>query len=201
MHGEIFRLSSKWAQHLEGSYFPLNVLRDHRQPRDKLWYLDHGSQVLVKSEHCNTSVVRWVVREHGVILAGPSPTLLVDPVSEEALRREISATIRDWGAQILTDPSPYQNRFYQGFIVLNYCRMLHDLVTGCPSSKRVGAEWAKIRLDPEWSPLIDRAWNARPHPAVSVREAPDQLDFEATLRLVAMIMETAEAYSVGAWNG
>ncbi len=194
VHGEIFRLASPWAQHLEGSYFPLTVLQGHRQPGEQPWYLDHGSEVLVRSDHCNTSVVRWVVREHGIVLAGPPPATLLDPVPVEVLRREISETIRDWGTQILTDPSQYRNRFYQGFIVLSYCRMLHDLFAGCPSSKRVGAEWAKRRLDPEWSRLIDRAWSCRPDPAVSVRESHDQADFEATLRFVASVMETAEVY-------
>src|SRR5712692_4425662 len=80
IHGRIFNLPSEWAQHLEGSYFPAGILRDHDQPAKQLWYLDHGSQSLVRSDHCNTLVVRSVVREHGVTLAGPSPAALVRPV-------------------------------------------------------------------------------------------------------------------------
>jgi hypothetical protein len=118
----------------------------------------------------------------------------VDPVPAGALRREIAGTIRDWGREILDEPDRYRNRFYQSFIVLSYCRMLHDLIEGRPGSKRAGAEWAKRALDPAWSALIDRSWNGRPNPAVSVREPPDAADFESTLRFVRFIVQESERY-------
>lgn len=195
VHARVYGLESEWAQHLEGSYFPAAMLRDSRQRGKPLWYLDHGSQSLVRSDHCNTLVVRCVVRERAVVLAGPSPTALVDPVPVEALRREIRDTIRDWGQEILDEPNRYRNRFYQGFIVLSYCRMLHDLVEGRPGSKRAGATWAKTNLDSAWSPLVDRAWGGRPNPAVSVREPADPADFESTLQFVRMIIGESERYA------
>ena len=84
----------------------------------------------------------------------------------------------------MSHPDPYNNRFYQGFIVLSYCRMLHDLHRGMPGSKRAGAEWAKANLDPPWQGLIDRAWNGRPNPALSVRQQADPEDFKATLEFI-----------------
>jgi hypothetical protein len=195
VHERVYGLGSEWAQHLEGSYFPVAMLRDHRQHARPLWYLDHGSRSLVRSEHCNTLVVRWVVRERGIRLAGPSPATLVDPIPIDALRREMGETIRAWGEQILDQPERYRNRFYQGFIVLNYCRMLHDLVEGRPGSKRAGAAWAQATLDPAWSALIERAWDARPNPAVTVRQPPDPADFESTLQFVALIIRESERYA------
>jgi hypothetical protein len=192
VHARVYGLPSEWAQHLEGSYFPAAILRDYEQRGTPLWYLDHGSQSLVRSDHCNTLVVRCVVRERAVVLAGPSPTTLVDPVPVDALRREIRDTMRTWGKEILDQPNRYRNRFYQGFIVLSYCRMLHDLVEGRPGSKRAGATWAKANVDPAWSPLIDRAWGGRPNPAVSVREPADPADFESTLQFVRMIISESE---------
>ena len=195
IHRRIFALPSEWAQHLEGSYFPAATLRNFDQRATPLWYLDHGSQSLVRSDHCNTLVVRWIVREHGVPLAGSSPAALLDPVPVEALRQEIRTTMRDWGQQILNDPDQYRNRFYQTYIVLSYCRMLHDLIQGRPGSKRAGAAWAKATLDPAWSPLIDRAWDGRPNPAVAVREPADAADFESTLRFVRSVMEESARYA------
>jgi len=144
VHERIYGLDIPWAQHLEGSYFPKEVLRSYARLGGPLWYLDHGSRSLIQSDHCNTVLVRWVVREYGVTLAGPSPALLVDPIPAETLRKEIMATIHDWGQEILANPDPFNNRFYQAFIVLNYCRMLHDLHRGFPGSKLEGAEWAKL---------------------------------------------------------
>lgn len=195
VHKRVYGLRSEWARHLEGSYFPVATLRDCRQRGKPLWYLDHGRQSLARSDHCNTLVVRCVVRERGVSLAGPSPASLVDPIPVDALRREIGDTIRDWGQQILDQPERYRNRFYQGFIVLSYCRMLHDLVDGRPGSKRAGATWAKATLDPAWSALIDRAWGGRPNPAVAVREPADAADFESTLQFVRLIIRESERYA------
>jgi len=122
----------------------------------------------------------------------------VDPVPVAVLRREIAAVIQDWGRQILDDPAPYRNRFYQGFIVLSYCRMLHDLIEGRPSSKRASAAWAQEHLDPKWCALIDRAWASRPDPAVSSREPPDGANFERTLDFVRYIMGESVSHGVGA---
>ena len=193
MHARIFQLENAWAQHLEGSYFPKNVLKDYTQRGKPLWYLDHGSQSLVRSAHCNTVVVRWVVREQGVLLAGQEPASLVDPIPVAVLRQEIRQTMREWGQEILDEPERYNNRFYQTFIVLSYCRMLHDLHTGYPGSKRAGAEWAKSVLDPPWAGLIDRAWAGRPNPALSVRQPADPEDFRRTLKLVQVILELANS--------
>jgi hypothetical protein len=128
-HERIYCLDSPWAQHLEGSYFPREILWYSAQSGGQLWYLNHGSRSLIQSDHCN-------------------------------------------------------NRFYQGYIVLNYCRMLHDLHRGFPGSKLAGAQWAKANLDPSWQGLIDRAWNGRPDPAVSSRESADPQDFKATLEFL-----------------
>ena len=192
MHERLYGHDCPWAQHLEGSYFPRDVLRDYSQRGRQLWYLDNGARSLVRSEHCNSVVVRWTVREHGVALAGPDPATLVDPIPVEALRQEILETIHDWGRQILSNPEQYNNRFYQSFIVLSYCRMLHSLHTGGTGSKRAGAEWAKANLDPSWIGLIDRTWDGRPNPAVSVRQPADAVDFRSTLEFIRYSMQLSQ---------
>jgi predicted nucleotidyltransferase len=203
MHERIYSLPSPWAQHLEGSYFPKEILRRHSGHGEKLWYLDHGARSLIQSDHCNTIVVRWTVREKGVGLAGPAPASLVDPIAVKSLRRDILATLRGWGQEILDDPEIINNRFYQGFAVLSYCRMLHDLHSGRAGSKLAGAEWAAEwlahsdmkTLDPSWAGLIERAWDCRPDPASSVRQAADPDDLEETLAFIRMVIAAANQYA------
>lgn len=195
MHERLYNLESGWAQHLEGSYFPRDVLRDYAQSGGQLWYLDNGSRSLVRSDHCNTVVVRWVVRENGIALAGPSPETLVDPIPVGVLRQEIMATISDWGQEILTEPERFNNRFYQSFVVLSYCRMLHALHTGAVGSKLAGAEWAKATLDPAWAGLIDRTWDGRPNPALSSRQPADPAEFERTLEFVRYAIRASVKYA------
>ncbi len=194
-HPRIHALDCYWAKHLEGSYFPLAVWRDHTQAGGEVWYFDHGSTDLIRSDHCNTTLVRWVVRAMGVPLAGPAPATLIDPIPVEVLRREVLGVITGWGGEILADSEHYRNHFYQGFIVLNFCRMLHDLRRGYPGSKRAGAEWVKSDLDAAWHGLIDRAWDARPDPAASVRRRPDPDDFAATLAFVRHIIDLSTQFA------
>ncbi len=191
MHQLIYDLESEWAKHLEGSYFPTTVLREHAQSGRELWYLDHGSRVLERSAHDNTVDVRWILREKGVVLAGSQPATWINPIPTDALRQEILETINTWGGEILADPEQINNRFYQTFAVLSYSRMLHDLHTGVVGSKRLGAEWAKENLDPAWRGLIDRAWDGRPNPAFSVQQPADEADFRRTLEFVEEVMGAA----------
>ena len=55
-------------------------MRDYTCSGEPLWYLDHGSRSLGQHNHDNTVVVRWVLRERGVVLSGPEPETLVDPI-------------------------------------------------------------------------------------------------------------------------
>lgn len=192
MHSRIYDLDSRWAQRLDGSYFPKEILHRQDLPDEELWYLDNGHRSLVKSTHCNTLVVRWEVREYGLTLAGPSPDTLVSPVDDKMLRREIYEVITDWGKEILHSPERYNNRFYQSFVVLSYCRMLHSIHTGKVESKQAGVAFAKGNLDPRWAGLIDRTWSGRPNPSVSVREPADPEDFAATLEFIRYVMEESK---------
>lgn len=193
-HHQIFQLDSKWAQHLEGSYFPAEILKNLPKPGQQLWYLDNGANQLVRSDHCNTLVVRWTLREKGVSLFGPLPGTLVEPISKEWLRAEIFETLNGWGSEILANPSAYNNWFYQSFIVLNYCRMLRDLHAGQVGSKRQGAAWAKTNLAPVWADLIDRSWEGRPNPAEKVKQPADPEDFTRTLQFLSLVMEKSRLY-------
>jgi hypothetical protein len=194
MHARIYDLDCAWAQHLEGSYFPRDILKDYARRGTPLWYLDNGSRSLVQAAHCNTLVVRWVVRAHGISLAGLHPALLVDPIPVGALRQEMLDDMRVWGQQILADPGIIANRFYQTFAVLHYCRALHDLHTGTCGSKRTGAEWAKATLDPSWASLIDRTWDGRPIPEISVRTPADPTDLASTLEFIRYVITASQQF-------
>jgi hypothetical protein len=195
MHATIFSLDCPWAHCLEGSYFPRDVLRRCSQRGVKLWYLDNGHQSLILDVHCNSAVVRSVLLEHGIVLAGPPPATLIDPIPISLLRQEILDVMHAWGNQILADPEQINNRFYQGFAVLHYCRALHALHTGVVGSKRAGAEWAKANLDSSWAGLIDRAWDTRPNPSLSVRQPPDPEDFQSTLEFIRYSLKVSEQYA------
>lgn len=193
LHGRIYDLPTPWAQHLEGSYFPLAALRRSEPDGEPLLYLDNTSRELVRSQHDNTLVVRWVTRERGIALAGPPPHTLITPVPADELRAEIRAVMREWGNQLIAEPARINNRWYQPFAVLSYCRMLHSQATGTVESKLAGARWARGVLDGRWSELIARAWADRPDPSWKVRQPADEGDIAQTVAFIEHALERAGA--------
>lgn len=184
VHSKIFSMPLAWAQHLEGSYFPRDVLKRGDPAKTKLFYLDNAHEQLEMSDHDNSLVVRWVVREHGIALAGPDAKELIDPIPTDALCAEVWEVMRDWGGEIVAGQWQMKNRWAQPFAVLSYCRMLHTLETGRIESKLAGVRWAKNALDPRWRVLIEKAWQERPNPSLKVQQAADAQDIEETLAFI-----------------
>jgi predicted nucleotidyltransferase len=164
MHQRLFALTITWAQHLEGSYFPVEMLSRYDRVQDRPFYLDNGSQELIRSDHDNTWVVRWTVREHGIPLLGPPPDDLIAPIPPEAMHQEIIKTMHDWAEEIFSGGFQLDSLWAQPFGVISYCRMLQTLRNGRIKSKRAGVIWAQNNLPQRWQPLIQQAWQERPNP-------------------------------------
>jgi predicted nucleotidyltransferase len=179
MHERLYALDTPWAQHLEGSYVPRESLRRLDAARRTYLYLDNGSTELVEDDHCNTQVVRMTLREYGVTLAGPDPRMLIDPVSQDDLRREVVADLggfADWAKD-----GTAMSRWKQPYIVLSLCRILHTLNSGTVASKTKAGEWALVALDHEWVPLIRQALDDRPDPWGRVHQPADSQDVRRTV--------------------
>ena len=171
LHQRLYVQATPWAQHLEGSYVSRLTLRAPDPERRPLLYLDNGATEFTLNNHDNTAVVRWSLREHGVVLAGPDPHELVDPVSPELLREDVRWALNEWAAWLRSLDSI--NRRGLAVAVLSHCRVLHTLVTGVVGSKRVAGEWALRELDPAWASLIGWSLDDRPNPWAKVRETAD----------------------------
>src|ERR1039457_1029077 len=194
VHNQTYGEDNRWVKHLEYSFFPLTILQnptspfsEHGRVQEKnreLWYFDHGGQKIERSEHDNSLVTRWTLREKGVTVVGPEPSSLLEPVPPNALRAEIQDSLVGWGDELLEDAETYRNRFFQAFIVLHYCRMLQDLNEGRITSKREGAEWARSNLDPRWIPLIEYCWNERQDTAIHVSQPAVSEVFQKVLAFV-----------------
>ena len=188
-HCRLYDHESPWAQHMEGSYIPRDILRDYRLAGKEVWYLNHGSTTFERSAHDNTIAVKWIIRERGVVLAGPDPFTIMDPIPVAELRIDIFQTFANWAKIIFENPEEISSHFFQTFAVLSYCRVLNDIRRGEIGSKRDGAEWAKTNLDPKWHDLIDRAWLGRPDPAVSVRRPAKPEDVQRTVEFIRICLE------------
>ncbi len=194
MHARIYQIESEWAKHLEGSYFTKKIIKSADPAKTKLLYLNNTHDQLILSTHDNTLVVRWIVREYGITLAGITPEPLIEPVSAASLRQEVYAGMRDWAEDIFAGRWKMDNQWAQPFAVLHYCRMLHTLETGRIGSKLAGAQWAKSTLDHRWAGLIQRAWDKRPNPSFKVRQAAEISEVESTIEFIHYALELGQSY-------
>jgi hypothetical protein len=196
MHEHIHALGCYPAEHLEGSYISKHLLNQAELVGvEPVWYVDNGSTVLEKSTHDNQWHVRWVLRERGITLTGPSPRGLLSPIPAGSLRAEMITAMHKLAGHFLAEidgPLRYFNsRFGQSFAVLTCCRILQTLETGVVSSKHAGVNWAKRSLDAAWHGLIQDAWVERDGVrfCVKIREQADQ----TLLRKTAEFMDYGTA--------
>lgn len=172
MHVRIATIDSWCATQLEGSYVPQGALRRYDPVRALHLHIDRGrgerlkmmrieNELLSRAWWGGWVLLRDMLREKGITLAGPAPRTLIDPVSPEELRQAALAVLQGWAAQILDTPAEIDSRGYQSYTVLTLCRILYTLQNGSVASKPVAARWAQETLDPRWIPLIERAWLGR----------------------------------------
>jgi aminoglycoside adenylyltransferase-like protein len=97
---------------------------------------------------------RHLLREHGMVLAGPPPRTMIDPVQPSELREAAVGILHEWWMPMLVDARLLQNSFYRCYAVLTMCRMLYTIRHGAIVSKPVAARWAEETLDRRWTLLI-----------------------------------------------
>jgi predicted nucleotidyltransferase len=187
LHKRINGLDSPWANQIEASYVPQTALRRFDLTNKLHPHMDRGdSEVLHMMSHESDWVIqRHLLREHGIVITGPSLRDLIDPVSSGDLRRAVVDVLPLWVKPILADPSQINKRGYQSFIVLSLCRMLYTLRHGKILSKPAAAKWALENLDPKWSPLIERALIGRQNSNLDA----DPKDIQETQNMMRYTLE------------
>lgn len=160
MHARIATGDLKWKQNYEGSYIPAAAIRRY-DPAQCLHPVIRCDGSFGLNEHRSEWVIqRHVLREHGIVVAGPLPETLIDPITSDDLRLATRRLLHEWWKPMLQRPVPLQDSEYQAYAVLTMCRALYTLQTGAVASKPWAAGWAKQNLGARWAPLIDvaRSW-------------------------------------------
>ena len=162
MHYRIWNTGWKWAERLEGSYIPKDHLRRYKKSEraypmvneGRFFSAPHGSDWIIQ---------RHIIREYGVVLAGPDPKTLIDPISPNDIRRAVRGSLEEWWFPLLDDPSWLQNHGseYHAYAILTMCRSLHALEHGTIISKPAAAKWAEGKLDGKWPQVIEQSLATR----------------------------------------
>ena len=174
VHERIAASGLAWATKLEGSYLPQATLRRYDPNYRRFPSINEGRFFV--GGHGNDWVIqRHILREQGVIVAGPDLRPLIDPLHPDDLRQAVLDALGEWWWPMLDDPSRLSDREYQVFAVLTICRALHTLQHGVIVSKPVAARWAQVAFGPAWAALIERALAWRP--SMPGDELSETLDF------------------------
>jgi predicted nucleotidyltransferase len=195
MHDRIATLDTPWAIQLEGSYIDRESIRRHDPQRTVHPNIERGKGERLKLVEHGLGwfdVHRFVLRERGIVVTGPTPDTFIDPVQPDQLRNAMLSLLKGWAQSILDQPERIQHRGYQSYIVLSMCRVLYTLEHGAIVSKHTAARWVQQTLDPRWNDLIERAWEGRHNPDWAL--PPDGDDMNGTVELIRYTMERSEQY-------
>ncbi len=157
IHASITSSGLPYAKRLEGSYIPRAALRRY-DPHDACHpTIGVDWEFHVAQHKSNWVIERHILREYGVVVWGPSPKTLIDPIPPHELRKAVCDMLKDFWQFQLPEPEWLRPRDYQAFAVLTMCRALYILSGGSVVSKPEAAAWACQTLDPRWQSVIERA--------------------------------------------
>lgn len=156
MHARITASGLKWATKLEGSYITQTALRRYNPNDGPFPCVNEGAFYLARHES-HWIIQRHILREQGVVVAGPNPETLIDPIERDDIRQAILEFLREWWSPMLDNPARLQSTEYRAYAVITMCRALYTLENGTIASKPASARWAQVTLGKRWSALINWA--------------------------------------------
>lgn len=194
MHAEMARIDSPWDVQQEVSYIPQNALRRFDRSNILHPHLDRGSgeALHIMAHESDWIIQRHLLRERGIVIAGPDLKTLIDPIESKELRQAVIDVLPLWINPILDDPSQIKKRGYQSYCVLSLCRMLYTLQNKAILSKPAAAKWAMDTLDSKWKPLIERAVVGRQNANLEA----DPGDIQETLDMMRYVSECTKGPSI-----
>jgi predicted nucleotidyltransferase len=164
MHYHLWNTGLKWADKLEGSYIPKAHLRrfektDIAYPtvnEGQFYTAPHGSDWIIQ---------RHIIHEQGIVLAGPDPKTLIDPIGPGDIRCAVTGILQEWWFPMLENPSWLKNHGseYHAYAILTMCRSLYAVEYGKIISKPAAARWAQKELGGKWLRVIEQALAVRIH--------------------------------------
>ncbi len=153
IHTRLNTSGLKWATKLEGSYITQTAFRRYNPSDGPFPCVNAGAFYLAHHES-HWIIQRHILREHGVVLAGPKPETLIDAIQPDDIRQAILGFLNEWWLPMLKQPSRLSSMEYQAYAILTMCRALYTLETGTIISKPAAARWAQETLGEQWSTLI-----------------------------------------------
>ena len=156
LHKDIERRTPEWASRIECSYVPLELMHELTPPATPRPWWGFGTFYAEAPAGNEWIINHYLLSKHGITLVGPDFNDLIPPIEIDDVRRASARDLfQEWVPKI-DDAEWLSNSHYQSYLVLNLCRILHTVIRGEPSSKKVAGNWAKATY-PQWKSLIEEA--------------------------------------------
>jgi predicted nucleotidyltransferase len=199
MHERIALFDSAFAIQLEGYYVSKSALRRFDPEAPPCPNLERGKGERLKMVKLGAGwlIHQYILREHGIRLAGPPRGELIDPLLPGQLQRVMLSKLAEWDALFPANPGQITTRGYQSYIVLTLCRILYTLEHGTVVSKRKAAHWAQDSLSEPWASLIERAIASRHQGNL----ATNQAEVDQTLEFMRLAVERSRHFEIPAASG
>lgn len=160
-HQQLWHSGDPWAAKLEGSYLAWAALPRY-DPTDRTPWPTLNEGAFYRAAHGWDWVLqRAILREHGIVVAGPPIAPQIEPGGPGALRAAIGALLAEWWEPMLAEPARLHQPNYQAYAILSMCRALYTLAHGTIASKPAAARWAQAAF-PALAPAIEQALAWRP---------------------------------------
>jgi hypothetical protein len=195
MHARFDAGDSPWVGKVEAVYIPREALRRATPGAAAYPQVEQERGFFVDQFESGWLVQCYILREHGVALAGPDPHTLLDPLNPDAIRRTVLPIPVIWLGLAYHDPAWLawlRERGNQAFVALTLCRLLYTLDTGGVASKPGAARWAREALGGRWAGLLARALTGQHDPA-----AISYSDLADTVALIAYTVRRFRQWEAG----
>lgn len=188
MHARFDAGGSPWATEVEAIYISRDALRRYDPAHALCPRIERGETLVMEHLDSGWVIHCYILREHGVVVAGPDPRPLIDRVDPWDLWQAMAAIAESWLEPARHDRAALRGRGTQTYMVKTLCRMLYTLDSGAVVSKPVAAAWARTIADGRWSALIERALTWRKD--LAHQDTPSDNEIEDTLALIEYTLES-----------
>jgi hypothetical protein len=122
----------------------------------------------------------WTVRERGVVIDGPEPKTLIDPISATAIREAVRDELLERLAHWSDGSWPAEEMAHRGaqvFEIETVCRALQTIATAELTTKAQAVAWALDTLGGPWRPLVKWSRGHRGDDTKDETKVPEVMSF------------------------
>jgi hypothetical protein len=180
LHADLKGSGSRWLTRIEVAYMPFDALRINVPLLTRFPQVEKDRDFGLYPAESGWAIQLYTLREHGVVVDGPHPHVLIVPIEPDDVRRASALHALVWAHQAQYDLEWLewvQAREHQSFVVVTLCRMLYSLHTGTVASKPSAVRWVRQMTESRWADLVTATSNARPDRAASNVEVAETIAF------------------------